>query len=773
MGPTAAAIGAYLKKLQARRLTPLDFLPRHDLAEKLIELGLQGPPPGLNREVADSLDELAGMLGRFATDRVRVMVLGGGTGLSNILGGDSRSPGWEQHPFVGLKEVFPKTAAVVCVTDDGGSTGELLKDLPLIGLGDLRHVLLSAIRRQGLQKRYKLNDEEGLRTMAVLHGLFNLRFVEPPGSATELLAGPGISLDPLPGPLRNFLIKLLDALFIDRCLTPLLARPHCLGNLLLAAAIRLQAGQEEKEQGRAAVTAVTHNAVISGLNQFARLLGIGANNLLPCTTTQARLQLLYGNGVLVTGEYRSGHARRGFPVDRVFVEFAEEPRVPAQVLAGLDKADIIVLAPGSLYTSTIPILQVPGVAAAIRRNRRALKILVANLWVQKGETDLVRGDPQRRFHVSDLINAYQRNIPGGVGELFHEVLTLGFRDIPGSILQNYAMEGKVPIYLDRDQVQRLGFHPVEAGIFSQAALRERKIIQHDPDGLARAIRTLWAVRRYLPEGRRGHRPAAGLPASRKSAAFLVVAERNSSCARFAALEQRLRRLTMTADLPLSVTGLRRRLLEILWSHWDLRIDHLDTVSGIHLADTAAWSRCQQWDNVFSFYDPADRLIKVRQDILAQPERFEVAFLVALGQSLLGDYAAEKRMEDLARGRELLGKIFHLTLRPAGEYRSFLNLRELDTYLNLARMVRSPGNQYHYTRLINGSEGFTPPGLLFGLTYAWYLDNRFAAHIEYKMAIMRNEISNLIPEQVKMYARRQAMIDFFRRTVFRHCATVFE
>ncbi|MCF6290013.1 MAG: YvcK family protein [Desulfobacterales bacterium] len=766
MRPTAAAIGAQLKKLRAKRLTPLDLLPRHDPAEKLIELGLQGPPPGLDQGVAADLRELAEMLGRVATDRVRVMVLGGGTGLSNILGGDSRSPGWEQNPFIGLKEVFPKTSAVVCVTDDGGSTGELLKDLPLIGLGDLRHVLLSAIRRQGLRKRYQLNQEDGLRTMATLHGLFNLRFAEPPLSAATLLKEKGISLDSLPGPLRNFFIRLLDTLFADRCLTPLLARPHCLGNLLLAAAIRLQSGPGGAQPDRDAIKVVPHHAVLKGLNQFARMLGIGVNNVLPCTTSQARLQVLYSNGVLVTGEYKSGHARRGFPVDRVFVEFTGEPRVPAEVMAGLDKADIIVLAPGSLYTSTIPILQVPGVAAAIRSNRRALKILVANLWVQKGETDLVREDPGRRFHVSDLIKAYHRNVPGGVGELFHQVLTLGFRDIPGSILQNYAMEGKVPIYLDRDQVRGLGFVPVEAGIFSQAALDERRIIHHDPDGLAKAIQTLWAVRRHLPEEKQDI-PGTGLPPSRKPDSFLVAAERMSSSERFRALERRLGRLTMTADQPLAVTGLRNRLLEILWKHWDLRIDHLDTVRGIHLVDTAAWSRCQQWDNVFSFYDPVDGLIKIRHDVLSRPGRFEVALLVALGQSLLGDYAAEKQMENLERAGQVMGKIFHLTIRPAGEYRSFLNARELDTYLTLARMVRSPGNEYHYTRLINGSEGFTPPGLLFGMTFAWYLDNRFAAYLEYKMAIMRNEISNLIPEQVKVYARRQALVDFFRRTVFRH------
>ena len=73
---------------------------------------------------------------------------------------------------------------------------------------------------------------------------------------------------------------------------------------------------------------------------------------------------------------------------------------------------------------------------------------------------------------------------------------------------------------------------------------------------------------------------------------------------------------------------------------------------------------------------------------------------------------------------------------------------------------------HFTRLINGDEGFTPPGMLMGLNYAWYLDNRFASHVEYKMAVMKIAPSSLIPEQVKMLGRRQQMVTFFREVVFR-------
>ncbi len=94
--------------------------------------------------------------------------------------------------------------------------------------------------------------------------------------------------------------------------------------------------------------------------------------------------------------------------------FAGSRRFPTSFLTKIAEADLIVFAPGSLYTSIIPVLQVPGLADAVRANSRAVKILVANLWAQRGETDLVSDDPKRRFYVSDLIHAYQRNIPGGL-----------------------------------------------------------------------------------------------------------------------------------------------------------------------------------------------------------------------------------------------------------------------------------------------------------------------------------------------------------------------
>ncbi len=53
----------------------------------------------------------------------------------------------------------------------------------------------------------------------------------------------------------------------------------------------------------------------------------------------------------------------------------------------------------------------------------------------------------------------------------------------------------------------------------------------------------------------------------------------------------------------------------------------------------------------------------------------------------------------------------------------------------------------------------------GLIYAWYLENRLASHIEYKMSVMQINQTDLIPEQLKMFLRREKMIAFFREVVF--------
>jgi uncharacterized cofD-like protein len=741
-----------LERLQAASFSPFELLSSRNLAEKLIELVLLGAPSGpswLHAGLKALTDALQGQ----ETCQVKVVVFGGGTGLSTIIGGDSRSLSWVEHPFHGLKALFPQTTAIVCTTDDGGSTGELLKDFPLIALGDLRHVMLAAIQKERLQAAYGLSDTEATKVGAALFALFNHRFSKPPASLADLL-GRG-RLDPagLPEAMAAGVMALLQRLFIDPRLVKALQRPHCLGNLLLASAIYGHTAPDLLD--------ATPLAIRDGLREVAILIGVAPDAVLPCSCTPSLLKMRYANGVVATGENKSAAARRGVPIDQVVVEFAAtEPQVLPEVVAAIQAADIILFAPGSLYTSIAPIMQVPGLAQAVRMNTQAMKLLVANLWVQAGETDLAHDDPARRFYVSDLIKAYHRNIPGGVTGLFQQIVLLAMQEIPGNIIQSYAIEGKSPIYLDRVKVRNLGFLPIEASIFSREGLLDRKV-RHDPASFALAVKVLWAAKDHVAE--RGTGVASTLPLAEEWCATRPARPARPprpmvepSCRRYARI------LAALAERGLSD---QQRVAAIFWRHGDIPADHLNWLSGMVVVPHGEWARGQEWDNLYSFYDPGDGLIKVRQD-LARGNRFEVAFLVALGQSLLGNYALAKEVRPLVHEGEQVGKVYHLTLRPPAERNCYLTDQELVHYLTLARMRQSSHDPAHFTRVVNADEGFTPPGLLFGLCYAWYLDNRFASHIEYKMAVVRAEISDLVPAQVKSQSLRRAMIDFFRSVVFR-------
>ncbi|MDH3329557.1 MAG: YvcK family protein, partial [Desulfobulbaceae bacterium] len=771
---TSHTLRECLEALTTNKLSPLDFQPDGSTAEKLISLVLTGLPRRLPLKLAGLFQETMSLLDCMDTSELNVVVLGGGTGLSSIVGGDSRRPDWGESPFTGLKEIFPSVKSIVCVTDDGGSTGELLKILPLIALGDLRHVLLSSIRRERLHALCGLDDRGAVKVAGQLHAIFNFRFISRPSSAESLLQATRVNLQDVPESILFFLRRLIDRFFIDKRLSPALAHPQCLGNLLLASAIFANINQEVTCADIAADHQLLNDATLKGLKTIASNIGAEELAVLPCTTTSAQLQMLYANGVLVSGEHKSSQARRGYPVDRAVVEFFNDPCLPVEVQQVIRNADIIIYAPGSLYTSIIPILQVPGIADLVRKNEKALKILVSNIWVQKGETDAARDAPERKFHVSDLIRAYSRNIPGGVENLFSYILTLGMREIPGSVLQSYALEDKEPIYLDRDRLREIGFEPVEAGIFSTEQLRRRHVIQHDPESLALTVRTLWCLKDFISPLQK---IPSGLLKEQQKVLPLVNRDCLHPCMRYGAIQSWLENISISSaqdsageQRPIIEADrdiLLGKIAEIIWHHPDIRPEHLQFAHALIFVDSDHWLRNQQWDNIFSFYDPDREAIIIRADQVDDPARFEMAFLVAIGQSLLGNYAREKSMQEIFVEGEKVGHVYRLILRDPGQCRCYFSHDELKNYLELTRMLRSAEHSLLYSRLVNGDEGFTPPGLLFGLFYAWYLDNRFASHIEYKMSIMRNAISDLIPEQIRIVGRREGLIHFFREKVFRH------
>jgi uncharacterized cofD-like protein len=173
------------------------------------------------------------------------------------------------------------------------------------------------------------------------------------------------------GDLRNCLVALSDA---ESTAADLLRfrlpaeqdapRGHAIGNLLLAAAIHQEGGDLERGVARVHRILNVRGEVIPGTTVALELIG---------TTTE---------GVTVRGQAQLARTRN---IDRMRIA-PEGARATPSALKAIQQADLIVLGPGSLFTSVIPHLLVPEILAALQA-RRAPLVWVANVDEQEGETE--------------------------------------------------------------------------------------------------------------------------------------------------------------------------------------------------------------------------------------------------------------------------------------------------------------------------------------------------------------------------------------------------
>jgi uncharacterized cofD-like protein len=702
----------------------------------------------------DSVYKLAREVLLSGCHNTRVVIFGGGTGLSTVLGGDSRIESWLENPFVGLKEEFPLLDVVVCTTDDGGSTGELMRQLPIIGIGDIRKVLLSLVLRGNIQKHYNLDDISIINLVRIIHTIFNRRFT-PGFRDFRYVANPLLSVSPS---LRRCCPEPLNRLFttLGKYISPGGKGPviepggHCLGNLLLVAAILRSADET-------GCFPPDLNAILAGIKLIAGAIGVNPGILHPATATPGQLVLRYSNGVAVRGQNKAATTQRRLPIDRLSVECCDDASVSETVINAIKNADLILFAPGSLYTSIMPILQLTPVIKAIRKNKRALKILGANFWVQAGETDISRHEMSRGFHVSELIEAYDQNIEGGFEGLFDIVLSANLEHIPGDVIRNYALEGKSPIYLDRERVEGMGILPVEATMYSPERLRTANVIHHDPQKFSLAVRALLIAHRHL--NLKTEQTSSRLKFRRHKGIVYTDSPLFSSYHAGAK--------AILSGKKFSPKSLGKTMLDIIWENRDIRIEHLKYFRGVKIVPAAGWSRSREWDNVLGYYEPDDGFINIHEQAKRDPDLLRASLLTALGESLLGRYIESRQWingEDLATWGM---RRYEIRLRPVKDRGCFLNDNDLRRYLRLARMLESPHDPFTFGITLNDKEGFLPPGLLFGLLYAWYLNNAYSRIMEYEMSLLRWSPEKLIPCQLEEYNRKKELVKFFRNLVFMH------
>jgi uncharacterized cofD-like protein len=328
---------------------------------------------------------------------LNIVAIGGGTGLSTLLRG--------LKTFVGSAGTWSiaNLGAIVTVTDEGGSSGELRREFGMLPPGDIRNCIVA------------LAEEEQL-----LSRVFNYRFEAE-------------------GPLKG----------------------HSLGNLLLTAMTD--------------ITGSFDNAILAASNILAIR---GA--IYPSTLNDVRLRAILEDGkelvgeVAISGSYL-GDRRRTPRTHARIVHLAIDPADAQPVGGAIDaiaSADMILIGPGSLYTSVLPNLLIKDLAEALRASK-ALRVYVCNVMTQPGETDNYSAEQ----HLAAIVEH---------AGLVVDVMIMNGRRPSEQILANYAKEGAMPVAFDVNAVRELGVTPFFGDIIA-----EGDFVRHDSRALADTIFRLY------------------------------------------------------------------------------------------------------------------------------------------------------------------------------------------------------------------------------------------------------------------------------------------
>jgi len=257
-----------------------------------------------------------------------------------------------------------------------------------------------------------------------------------------------------PGDIRNCLVALADAPALMRDLFQFRFDKnsefsgHSFGNLFLTVMTRLT-GDFEK-----------------AIKETSKVLAL-RGQVIPSTLEDVNLVAHYSDGSVVSGEVQIPKARK--KIKRVDLTPEQPPATPDAVKA-IKEAQIIVLGPGSLYTSIIPNLLVSGLVEHIAQSD-AIKVYVCNAMTQPGETD--------GYAVSDHIKA----LISHSSEHILDYCLVNNGEVPEQVLKRYSGENSLLVVNDRKNVEGLGYRVVEEDFI----LIQDGVIRHDAEKLAKII----------------------------------------------------------------------------------------------------------------------------------------------------------------------------------------------------------------------------------------------------------------------------------------------
>ena len=312
-------------------------------------------------------------------NEAKVVVIGGGTGLSTMLRG--------------LKKYTSHITAIVTVGDDGGGSGKIREDLGMLPPGDIRNCILA------------LADTEPL-----MEDLLQYRFTE--------------------GSLKG----------------------QCFGNLFLAAMAGISENFEDAVQKMSSVLAVK-------------------GKVLPVTLDDMKLVAELENGEIIEGESKipSEVIVRKTSIKKLAIKPIDAKPLE-EAIKSINGADVIIMGPGSLYTSIIPNLLVKGISEAICKSD-AKKVYISNVMTQPGETDGCKVSN----HLKVLMDY------GVSGNIDYVIANNGI--IPSDIKEKYARENAELVVLDYENINNLNVKIIEADLIKIT----KRYVKHNADKLAELI----------------------------------------------------------------------------------------------------------------------------------------------------------------------------------------------------------------------------------------------------------------------------------------------
>lgn len=256
---------------------------------------------------------------------------------------------------------------------------------------------------------------------------------------------------PPPGDVRNVLAALSDVepliedLFQHRFATGNGLSGHSLGNLLLAA-----------------MTTITGDFV-HAIREMSKVLNV-RGKVLPAANQSVVLHAEMEDGSIVTGE--SKIPAHGQKIKRVFLT-PENVEPLQESVEEIEKADLIIVGPGSLYTSILPNLLVPKIGEAVC-NAHAKKVYICNVMTQAGET--------LEYTASDHVKALYDHL----GCRFIDTILVNEEGIPEEIATRYKKESATPVVYDIAALSNLGLEIVHDKIIRY----EDGVIRHDTQKVA-------------------------------------------------------------------------------------------------------------------------------------------------------------------------------------------------------------------------------------------------------------------------------------------------